>query len=207
MIVGSVSTEVYRRIEEYTRKGPGADAAAKEESIVAAAAKPATEQNTNATGTLVTAATSSAPATAPATAPDGKPASAANPVSASAGKPENTSAAPPNPWDALRVGAHVIAKYWEKDGSANGWWLAIITAIDKNDFIVRWPDEPKTPPLKIERKHVAILHSAFDPSSEWVRRREITTTEQLGRPLGRPFSFCALPKPGDRDPSPGAWWP
>jgi hypothetical protein len=61
MIVGSVSTEVYRRIEEYTRKGPGADAAAKEESIVAAAAKLATEQNTNAAGTLVTAATSSAP--------------------------------------------------------------------------------------------------------------------------------------------------
>jgi hypothetical protein len=73
--------------------------------------------------------------------------------------------------DALRVGSHVVAKYWEKDGSANGWWLAIITGIDKNDFIIRWPDEPKTPPLKVERKHVAILHSAYDVAHEWLRRR------------------------------------
>jgi hypothetical protein len=170
MIVGSVSSEVYRRIEEYARKGSGANASAKEESIVAAGAKPVSEQTAN-TATLATAATSSAPATAPVTAPDGKPASAANPAAPSTGKPENTSAAPPNPWDALRVGSHVIAKYWEKDGSANGWWLAIITAIDKNEFIIRWPDEPKTPPLKIERKHVAVLHSAYDVAHEWQRRR------------------------------------
>src|SRR5271154_4682170 len=97
MIVGSVSTEVYRRIEEYARKGAVADASANEESIGAAGAKPALEQTKNATGTLVTA-TTSAPATAQAIAPDGKPASAIN------------------PWDALRVGSHVVAKYWEKDG-------------------------------------------------------------------------------------------
>jgi hypothetical protein len=168
MIVGSVSTEVYRRIEEYARKGAVAAATADSESIGAAGAKPASEQTTNTTGALVTA-TTSAPATAQATAPDGKPASAVNPVAASTGKPET--AAPPNPWDALRVGSHVVAKYWEKDGSANGWWLAIVTGIDKNDFIIRWPDEPKTPPLKIERKHVAILHSAYDVTHEWLRRR------------------------------------
>jgi hypothetical protein len=107
MIVGSVTTEVYRRIEEYARKGAVADASANEESIGAAGAKPASEQTTNTTGTLVTA-TTSAPATAQAIAPDGKPASAVNPVAASTGKPEN--AAPPNPWDALRVGSHVVAK-------------------------------------------------------------------------------------------------
>jgi hypothetical protein len=58
MIVGSVSTEVYRRIEEYARKGAVADASANEESIGAAGAKPAFEQTTNTTGTLVTATTS-----------------------------------------------------------------------------------------------------------------------------------------------------
>jgi hypothetical protein len=37
--------------------------------------------------------------------------------------------------------------------------------------MIRWPDEPGTPPLKIERKHVAILHPTFDVNYEWVRRR------------------------------------
>jgi hypothetical protein len=170
MIVGSVSKEVYRRIEEYARKGAVADASAKEESIGASGAKPVSEQTTNTTGTLVTA-TNSAPATAQATAPDGKPASATNSTASPPGKPENISTVPPNPWDALRIGSHVVAKYWEKDGSANGWWIAVITGVEKNDFIIRWPDEPKTPPLKIERKHVAILHSAYDVTHEWLRRR------------------------------------
>ena len=39
MIVGSVSTEVYRRIEEYARKGAVADASAKEESIESSGCK------------------------------------------------------------------------------------------------------------------------------------------------------------------------
>jgi len=171
MIVGSVSTEVYRRIEEYARTGSGAAATADSESIVAAGVKSASEQTANSAGKLVTAVTSPAPATAPAIAADSKPVSATNSTASPPGKPENISTVPPNPWDALRIGSHVVAKYWEKDGSANGWWIAVITGVEKNDFIIRWPDEPKTPPLKIERKHVAVLHSAFDPSSEWVRRR------------------------------------
>jgi hypothetical protein len=44
MIVGSVSAEVYRRIEEHARKGVGASGASKPET---AASKPASEQNTN----------------------------------------------------------------------------------------------------------------------------------------------------------------
>jgi len=111
------------------------------------------------------------PAAIPPTSPEGKPQSLANPTAASPSKPENTSAAPPDPWDALRVGSHVVGKYWEKDGQPNGWWIGVITGIDKNDFIIRWPDEPKTPPLKVERKHVAILHPTFDVNCEWVRRR------------------------------------
>src|SRR5580698_1308082 len=47
MIVGSVSSEVYRRIEDYVRKGAGPDAMAKVESIVVAGAKPLSEQTTN----------------------------------------------------------------------------------------------------------------------------------------------------------------
>jgi hypothetical protein len=84
-------------------------------------------------------------------------------------KPDPVSAT--DAWDALTVGSYVVGKYWESDGEPCGWWLGIITEIDKNDFIIRWPDEPRKPPLKIERKHVAILHPTYDVAREWERRR------------------------------------
>ena len=85
------------------------------------------------------------------------------PVAASTGKAENATAAPVNPWDTLRVGSHVIAKYPDE---SFGWWPAIITAIDKRDFIIRWPDEPRTIPSKVKRKHVAIIHPDLDLSGK-----------------------------------------
>ena len=48
MIVGSVSAEVYRRIEEHVRKAAGAPDASKPDNT--AAAKPVSEQNMNMTG-------------------------------------------------------------------------------------------------------------------------------------------------------------
>ena len=47
MIVGSVSAEVYRRIEEHVRKGAGASDPSKPENAAATTTKPASEQNTN----------------------------------------------------------------------------------------------------------------------------------------------------------------
>src|SRR5277367_3799359 len=47
MIVGSVSSEVYRRIEDYARKASGADTSPKRTSNEAAAVKPASEQTMN----------------------------------------------------------------------------------------------------------------------------------------------------------------
>ena len=176
MIVGSVSSGVYRRIENYVTRVAGAEGSPKPANSEAAAAKPASEQHVNQIAATPVAARSDASATSPVPAaassapPESKPQSVANPAAASPGKPENTSAAPPNPWDALRVGSHVVAKRWQKDSAANSWWIAVITGIDKNDFIIRWP-EPKTPSLKVERKHVAILNSAFDVNREWERRR------------------------------------
>jgi hypothetical protein len=141
MIVGSVSAEVYRRIEEHVRKGAGVDVASKLDSAVASPAKPATEQTTNIPG----------------------------PGAPSTSKPDPVGAT--DAWDALQVGSYVIGKYWESDGQPYGWWLGIIAGIDQNDFIIRWPDDPKTPSLKIERKHVAVLHPTFDVTREWERRR------------------------------------
>ena len=141
MIVGSVSAEVYRRIEEHVRKGAGAPDPSKLDNAATATAKSALEQNKNLPG----------------------------PGAPSPSKPDPVSAT--DAWNALQVGSYVVGKYWESDGEPYGWWLGIIAGIDKNDFIIRWPDDPKKPPLKIERKHVAVLHPAFDVTREWERRR------------------------------------
>jgi len=147
MIVGSVTPEVYKRIEEYAAKASTAPVAAA--SVEAAGAKTTSEQSAN-RGEKGAATSSTAKASPMAP-----------------GKLDPA----PDAWAALRVGSHVAAKHWYSDGQANGWWIAVITAIEGSDFIIRWPDEPETPPLKIERKHVAILHPDFDVAREWDRKR------------------------------------
>src|ERR1700690_1304495 len=47
MIVGSVSAEVYRRIEEHVRKGAGAPDASKPDNVAAATTTSTSEQNKN----------------------------------------------------------------------------------------------------------------------------------------------------------------
>src|SRR5271168_4619646 len=94
MIVGSVSSEVYRRIEDYVRKAAGAGASGRPANIEPAETKGPSEQTTN-VGAVGVASTTSAPAVP--VSPDSKSPSAANPVAAS-----NTIAAPPNPWETLR---------------------------------------------------------------------------------------------------------
>ena len=167
MIVSSVSTEVYRRIEEYARKASGAEAPPKLEAT--AAIKPSSEQNMN-LAPADKATTASKPKNTDPTSTAIKPVPAGSSAASPPSKPEKLAAALDS-WDALRVGSRVVAKYWENDGSPYGWWIAEITGIEKSDFIIRWLDEPKTPPFKIERKHVAILHPAFDVNYEWVKRR------------------------------------
>src|SRR5271168_4649095 len=61
MIVGSVTSEVYRRIEDYARKAAGADASPTLANTAPHETKSASEQNTNIGGTAP-AATSSPPA-------------------------------------------------------------------------------------------------------------------------------------------------
>jgi hypothetical protein len=148
MIVDSVAPEVYKRIEEYVAKASPPPVAATT-SVEATRAKASTEQSANLDRR---GATTSSAAKASPMAP---------------GKPDSA----PDAWAALRVGSHVVAKHWNSDGEPDGWWIAVINVIEGNDFIIRWPDEPTTRPLKIERKHVAILHPAFDVAREWDRKR------------------------------------
>jgi hypothetical protein len=88
MIVGSVSAEVYRRIEEHVRKGASASDPSKPENAAAATAKPVSEQTMN-----IGAAGAISPAAAPATL-----------AAPALSKPDTATAR-----ETLRVGARVLA--------------------------------------------------------------------------------------------------
>jgi hypothetical protein len=130
MIVGSVSAEVYRRIEEHVRKDAGSPDPSKPDNA-AATIKPASEQNMN------------------------------EPHSArlATGKPILDSA--PNPWEALRVGAKVLAALWDEKQEFAGFWLATVKRIENGEFTLEWFEWPEYPAFKSPAKNVAITHPEF----------------------------------------------
>ena len=131
MIVGSVSAEVYRRIEEHVPKGAGAPVPSKPEDIAATTpAKSAVEQTKN----------QSALASLATDRPD-LPA--------------------PSPWEGLRVGARVLAAYWNDKREFEGFWLATVKRIENGEFTLEWFEAPQYPAFKKAPKNVAIVHPEF----------------------------------------------
>jgi hypothetical protein len=145
MIVGSVTAEVYRKIEEYVRKGTGAGSAPKSESAATSGVKASPEQNIN---TAPMAGAPSAP---------GKPELPLKP------EPPLT---PPNPWEALRVGARVLAAYWNDEREFEGFWLATVKRIDAGEFTLEWFEAPEYPAFKMPLKNVALVHPEFRPAGK-----------------------------------------
>jgi hypothetical protein len=132
MIVGSVSAEVYRRIEEHVRKGPGApDVAQPDNAAAETATKSVAEQTKN----------------------------LPPPASLATDEPDLASA--PNPWDALRVGARVLAAYWNDKREFEGFWLATVKRIENGEFTLEWFKSPQYPAFKKAPKNVAIVHPEF----------------------------------------------
>jgi hypothetical protein len=141
MIVGSVSAEVYRRIEEHVRKGGCGPASSKAETAAATSTmKPASEQTANI----------SAPAPV-----SREPSGATSAVPAS-GKPDSVPAR-----ETLRVGARVLAAYWSEKREFDGFWLAIIKRIDRDEYTLEWFDAPEYPPFKTRPQYIAVLHPEF----------------------------------------------
>ncbi len=167
MIVGSVSADVYRRIEEHVRKAAGApdpskpenataittksakgasaDAPSQPENAVIAAAKPASEHNTNnsaagASSPEPARATPAAPAT---TTPDSGPAR-----------------------ETLRVGARVLAAYWNEKREFEDFWLATVKRIEAGEYTLEWFDSPGYPAFKSRPQDVAIPHPEFRVSGK-----------------------------------------
>ena len=145
MIVGSVSAEVYRRIEEHVRKGASADDPSKPDSAAAATTKPESEQNMN-IGT--------AGAISPGPAPAG-------PAAPAIGRPDSAAAR-----ETLRVGARVLAAYWNEKREFEGFWLAIVKRIDRGEFTLKWFDGPEYPAFKIAPRNVGIVHPEFRVSGK-----------------------------------------
>jgi hypothetical protein len=130
MVVGSVSAEVYRRIEEHVRQAAGDSDVPKPENA-AATNKPASEQNMNIRHSARLAAYT----------------------------PDLGSA--PNPWEALRVGAKVLAALWDEKQEFAGFWLATVKRIENGEFTLEWFEWPEYPAFKSPAKNVAIAHPEF----------------------------------------------
>jgi hypothetical protein len=139
MIVGSVSAEVYRRIEEHVRKAAGGPDGSRPQNA-AAPAKPVSEQNMN---------TSAGGATSPAS-------SRATPAAPAITKPDSAPAR-----ETLRVGARVLAAYWNKKREFEGFWLAIVKRIDHDEFTLEWFEAPEDPAFKSRPQDIAVLHPEF----------------------------------------------
>jgi hypothetical protein len=129
MIAGSVSAEVYRRIEEHVRKAAGLDPSKPDNA--ATRIKPTSEQNVN------------------------------SPHSARLAADTPDLASPPNPWEALRVGARVLAAYWNEKREFQGFWLASVKRIENGEFTLEWFESPEYPAFKSAAKNVAIAHPEF----------------------------------------------
>ena len=145
MIVGSVAADVYRRIEEHVRKGASASGPSRPENAAAATTKSVSEQNTNSG-----AAGAISPAAAPATL--------AAPL---IGQPDTATAR-----ETLRVGARVLAAYWNEKREFEGFWLATVKRIDRGEFTLKWFDGPEYPAFKSRPQDIALPHPEFRVSGK-----------------------------------------
>ncbi len=163
-IVGSVAIDDYRLIEEKLRARAGTEAPPVAVSD-ASGAKAAPEQIKN-----IDQRTAAAPASGTAVTTTVAKQESASELSPNTDTP--IAAAVPDLWDALRIGAHVLAKEWDENGSAIGWWVGTITGFAKQDFVIVWlEDIKKNTPIKVKRKHIAILHPSYDVRREWDDKR------------------------------------
>jgi hypothetical protein len=142
MIVGSVSAEVYRRIEEHFRKAAGASSRPEN---AAATAKSESEHTMN-----IDAPGAISPAAAPAT-----------PAAPTFGKPDTATAR-----ETLRVGARVLAAYWNEKREFEGFWLATVKRIDHNEYTLEWFDGPEYPAFKSRPQDIAVPHPEFRVSGK-----------------------------------------
>jgi hypothetical protein len=67
--------------------------------------------------------------------------------------PEGETTNRPASWEAIRVGDLVIAHESPEDG----WWEAIVVAVENDQLLLRWRDYPRQPCVRRGRFEVALL--------------------------------------------------
>ena len=65
----------------------------------------------------------------------------------------NEASSRPESWEAIRVGDLVIAHESPEDG----WWEAIVVAVENDQLLLRWRDYPRQPCVRRSRLEVALL--------------------------------------------------
>src|SRR5271165_6188625 len=168
MIVGSVSAEVYHRIEGYGRKGASADTPAKPENAAAITTKSAKGASADAPSKpeIVAAPTTSKPASEQnanigAAGPILPAPSHATPAASVISKPDSAPAR-----ETLRVGARVLAAYWNEKREFEGFWLATVKRIEAGEYLLEWFDAPEYPPFKSRPQNIAVPHPEFRVSGK-----------------------------------------
>jgi hypothetical protein len=151
MIVGSISSEVYRRIQAYVRKGASASDPSQPDSAMSPPTKPESEQNMN-----VSAAGPISPGP-----------SRAGLATPTIGKPDTAATR-----ETLRVGARVLAAYWNEKREFEGFWVATVKRIEPREYTLEWFDGPEYPP--------------FESRPQVPRLRQVTRNSVLGNSMGRP---------------------
>jgi hypothetical protein len=145
MIVGSVSAEVYRRIEEHVRKGAGAADPPKPETAAPITTKPVSEQNAN-----ISAADPISPGP-----------SRASQVRPTISKRDSAIAR-----ETLRVGARVLAACWNGKREFEGFWLATVKRIEPDGYTLEWFESPEYPAFKSRPQDIAVPHPEFRVSGK-----------------------------------------
>ena len=141
------------------------------------------------------AATSSAPAST--ASPDSKPPSAANPVAAS-----NTIVAPPNPWETLRVGARVLAAYWNEKREFEGFWLATVKRIDKGEFTLRMVSGARIPGIQEPPQKYCRAPSRIPRLGQVAPGCGFNPQRRIGAAFGPPLLVPRAPATSERHPIP-----
>src|SRR5829696_532569 len=67
--------------------------------------------------------------------------------------PEGETTNRPASWDEIQIGSLVIAHESPEDG----WWEAVVLAIENDQLLLRWRDYPRQPCVRRGRFEVALL--------------------------------------------------
>ena len=68
--------------------------------------------------------------------------------------------------ETLRVGARVLAAYWNEKREFEGFWLATVKRIDHGEFTLEWFEYPDYPTFKSRPENIAVPHPEFRVSDK-----------------------------------------